>query len=258
MDGSMPGFSVLHYLPKFVQIYPLSWWSYLTISSSATSFFFCLQSFPALGSFQMSCLFASGGPTTGASASTSVLPMNIQGWLPLGLIDLISLQSKGLSRVFSSSTIQKHQFFSAQPLFWSNSHIYPWLLEKPMALTIWTFVSKVMPLLFNMLSSLVIVFLPRSKCLNFMAAVIIHSDFGAQEHKICHCFQFSPSTCHEMTGPDALISVFLILIFKSAWVVFPKNSKRLAVEEVTPPTLWEQAEVRFSLFNQLVYYSFDK
>ena len=168
------------------------------------------------------------------------------------------LLSKGLRRVFSKATIWKHQFFSPQPSFMVNPNFRTWLLKKTIALTIWTFVSKVMPLLFNMLSSLVIVFLPRSKCLNFMAAVIIHSDFGAQEHKICHCFQFSPSTCHEMTGPDALISVFLILIFKSAWVVFPKNSKRLAVEEVTPPTLWEQAEVIFSLFNQLVYYSFDK
>ena len=85
-----------------------------------------------------------------------------------------------------------------------------------MALTVWTFVSKLMPLLFNTLSSLVIVFLPRSKCLNFMAAVIIHSDFGAQENKIRHCFQFFPSTCHEVTGLDALILVFLMLIFKSA------------------------------------------
>ena len=92
----------------------LSWWCYLTISSSAAPFSFCLQSFPASGSFPMSQLFASGDQSIRASVSTSVLPMNIQGWFPLGLIGLISLQSKGLSRVFSSTTIWKHQFFSTQ------------------------------------------------------------------------------------------------------------------------------------------------
>ena len=92
----------------------LSWWCYLIISSSEAPFSFCLQSFPASGSFPMSQLFASGGQSIGASASTSVLPMNIQGWFPLGLTGLISLQSKGLSRVFSSTTIRKHQFFSTQ------------------------------------------------------------------------------------------------------------------------------------------------
>ena len=106
-------------LPEFTQTHVLGVHDAIQPSHPLSSLLF--QSFPALGSFQMSCLFASGGPTTGASASTSVLPMNIQGWLPLGLIDLISLQSKGLSRVFSNSTVQKHQFFSAQPSLWSNS-----------------------------------------------------------------------------------------------------------------------------------------
>ena len=91
----------------------------------------CLQSFPASGSFPMSQLIASGGQSIGASASTPVLPMNIQDWFPLGLAYLISLQSKGLSRVFSNTTVQKHQFFGTQPSLWSNSHIYTWLLEKP-------------------------------------------------------------------------------------------------------------------------------
>ena len=91
----------------------------------------CLQSFPASGSFPMSQLIASGGQSIGASASTPVLPMNIQDWFPLGLAYLISLQSKGLSRVFSNTTVQKHQFFDTQPSLWSNSHIYTWLLEKP-------------------------------------------------------------------------------------------------------------------------------
>ena len=102
---------------------------YLTISSSAAPFSFCLQSFPVSGSFPVSWLFASGGQSIGASAS--VLPMNIEDWFPLGLTGLISLQSKGLSRVFSDTTVQKHQFFGTQPSLSFNSHIHTWLLEKP-------------------------------------------------------------------------------------------------------------------------------
>ena len=110
--------------------YPLSWWCYLTISSSVIPFS-CLQSFPASGSFPLSQLFTSGGQSTGASASEIVLPMNIQGWFHLGLTGLISLPSKGLSRVFSRTTIQKHEFFGTQqPSLWSNSQILIWLLEK--------------------------------------------------------------------------------------------------------------------------------
>ena len=93
-------------------------------------FSFCLQSFPASRFISTSRLFASGGQSLRVSASASVLPMNIQDWFPLGLTGLISLQSKGLSRVFSSTTIQRHQFFKAQPSLWSNSHIRTWLLEK--------------------------------------------------------------------------------------------------------------------------------
>ena len=110
---------------------PLSWWCHSTISSSVVPFSSYLQSFPASGSFLMSELFVSGGQSIGASASALVLPMNIQDWFPLGLTNLISLQSKGLSRVFSNTTVWKHQFFSAQPLLWSNSHIHTWLMEKP-------------------------------------------------------------------------------------------------------------------------------
>ena len=109
---------------------PLSQWCYLIISSSSVPFSFCLQSFSASGSFPMSWLFPSSGQSNGASASASVLPMNIQGWFPLGLTRLISLWSKGVSRVFSSTTIQEHQFFSAQSSLWSNSYICTWLLEK--------------------------------------------------------------------------------------------------------------------------------
>ena len=91
----------------------------------------CPQSFPASGSFPMSQLFTSGGQSTGVSASTSVLPMNTQDWSPLGWTGWISLQSKGLPRVFSNTTVQKHQFFGAQLSLESNSHIHTWRLEKP-------------------------------------------------------------------------------------------------------------------------------
>ena len=110
---------------------PLRRWCLPTISSSVIPFSSHLQSFPASGSFQMSLFFASGGQSTGVSASVSVLLMNIQDWFPLGWTSWISLQSKGLSRVFSNTTVQKHQFFSAQLSLWPNSHIHTWLLEKP-------------------------------------------------------------------------------------------------------------------------------
>ena len=110
---------------------PLSHWCHLSISSSVVPFSSCLQSFPTSGSFQMSQLFASGGQNIGVSASASVLPMNIQDWFPSGWTGWISLQSKGLSNVLSNTTVQKHQFFSAQPSSQSISHIHIWLLEKP-------------------------------------------------------------------------------------------------------------------------------
>ena len=109
---------------------PSSWWCHPTILSSVISFSSHLQSFPASGTFSMSQLFASGGQSIGASASASVLPMNIQDWFPLELTGWISLQSKGLSRVFCSTTFWKHQFFRTQPSLRSNSHTQTWLLEK--------------------------------------------------------------------------------------------------------------------------------
>ena len=109
---------------------PLSWWCHPTISPSVVPFS-CLQFYSASGSCLMCWLFTSGGQSTGVSASASVLPMNIQDWFPLGWTGWISLQSKGISRVFSNTTVQKHQFFSAQPTSWSNSHIHIRLLEKP-------------------------------------------------------------------------------------------------------------------------------
>ena len=111
---------------------PLSWWCHPIISSSVILLFSsCLQSFPASGSFQKSQLFTLGSQSIGVSASASVLPMNIQDWFPLGWTGWISLQSKGLSRVFSSTTIWKHQFFGPQTSLWYNSQICTWLLEKP-------------------------------------------------------------------------------------------------------------------------------
>ena len=106
-------------------------WCHPMISSSVIPFPSRLQFFPTSGSFPMSQFFTLGGQSIGVSASASVLPMNIQGWFPLGLTAWISLQSKGLSRVFSNTTVQKHQFFSAQLSLLSSSHIHTWLLEKP-------------------------------------------------------------------------------------------------------------------------------
>ena len=110
---------------------PVSQWCHPAFSSFVAPFSFCLQPFPASRSFQMNRLFTSGGQSVGTSASASVLPMNIQVWFPLGLTGLISLLSKGFSRVFSSTTVWMHQFFGAQPFLLSSSHIHTWLLEKP-------------------------------------------------------------------------------------------------------------------------------
>ena len=181
---------------------PLSRWCHPTISTSVIPFSSRLQTFPALGSFPMSQLFTSGGQSIGVSASTSVLPMNIQDWFPLGLTGLIFVQSKGLSRVFSNTTVQRHQFFGTQLSLWSNSHIHTWLLEKTIALTRWTFVDKVISLLFNMLSRVVIAFLPRSNHLLISwLQFTICSDFGAVSF---HCFPiylpWSDGTgCHDFS-----------------------------------------------------------
>ena len=110
---------------------PSSRWCHPPISSSVVPFSSCPQSLPASASFPMSQLFAGGGQSIGVSASASVIPMNIQDWFPLGWTGWMSLQSKGLSRVFSNTTVQKHQFFGTQLSSQSDSHIHTWLLEKP-------------------------------------------------------------------------------------------------------------------------------
>ena len=131
MDCSTPGFPYPASTPAACSnSRPLNQWCHPTISSSVIPFS-CLQSFPASGSFLISRLFLSGDQSTGASVSSSVLPKDIKDWFPSGLTGLISLQSKRLSRVFSNTTVQKHQFFGTQLSLWSNSHIHTWLLEKP-------------------------------------------------------------------------------------------------------------------------------
>ena len=193
-----------------------------SVISSSVVPFSCLQSFPASGSFPMSQFFTSCGQSTAASASTSVLPMNIQDWFLLGLTGLISLQSKGLSRVFSNTTVQKYKFFGTLPSLWSNSHIYTYdvwcMYGKTIASTRQTFVSKVIPLLFNMLSRFIIAFLPRSKCLLISglqspSAVIL----APKKVKYVTVSIVSPSICHEMMGPDAKVFVFWMLSFKPAF-----------------------------------------
>ena len=118
MECNIPGLPVHHQLPEFTQIHvPLSRWCHPTISSSVIPFSSHLQSFPASGSFQMSQFFASGGQSIGASASAPVPPVNIQGWFPLGFTGLISLQSKELSGIFSSTIFWRHRFFGVSLLY---------------------------------------------------------------------------------------------------------------------------------------------
>ena len=145
MDGMcciMPGFPVPHHLPEFGQVHVHCVGDTIRPSSSVAPFS-CLQSFPTSGSFPVGWLFAPGGQSIGVSASASVLPMNIQNWFPLGLTGLISLWSKGLSRVLPNTIVQKYHFFSAQPSLWSNlSHPYM-TTGKSIVLTRWTFVGNV-------------------------------------------------------------------------------------------------------------------
>ena len=183
-------------------------------SSSPSVAPFCPQSFPASGSFPVSQLFTSGDLSIGASASASVLPMSIQGWLPFRLTDWISLQSKGLSKVFSNTTVQKHQFFGCSAFFMVLVLHQYMTTRKTIALTIWTFVRKVISLLFNILSRFAIAFLPGS---DFMAAVTIRSDVRAQEQEICQCLHLVPFYVPWSHGLDAMTLVFWMLSFEPAF-----------------------------------------
>ena len=158
----------------------------------------------------MNQLFTSGDQSIGASTSTSVLPMNIQDWFPLGLTGLISLLSKGLSRVFSNTTVQK-LLLQRSALFMVQLYV---TTGKTIVLTIQTFVGKVMSLLFNMLSRFFIAFLPRSKhlsisCLHSPSAVILEP----RKIKSVTVSIISTSICHEVMGPDAMILFFLNVEF---------------------------------------------
>jgi len=194
---------------------PLCQWCIPTISSSVIPFSSCPQSFPTSGSFPMSQLFISGGQSIGVSASTSLLPMNTQDRFPLEWTGEISLQPKGLSRVFSNITT-KHQFFSSQLSSQSNSHIHTWPLDKTIALTRQTFVDKVISLLFSMLSRLVITFFPRSNCLliswlQSWVAVIL-------EPRKIKSATVSPSICHELIGPDACYPYIIQLMTSEKFI----------------------------------------
>ena len=160
----------------------------------------------------MSWLFTSGGQIVGAPASASVLLMNIQGWFPLGLTGLTSLLSNGVSRVFSSTTVWKHQFFDSQPFSWFNTQLYMTTV-KTIDLTIQTFVGKMIFLLFNTLSSFVIAFFPRSKQLLISWLQSLSTVILEPKKIICHCFHFYPSIRHEVMGPDSMILVFMNVEF---------------------------------------------
>ena len=193
---------------------PLSQWCHPTISSSVIPFSSCLQSFPASGSFPMSQFFTSGSQSIGVTALASVLPMNIQFWFPTGLTGLISLQFKGLSRVFSNITVQKHQFFGAQLSLQSILHPYM-TTGKTIALTRWTFVGKVMSLFFNTLSGFVSSFSSNEQVsFNFMSAVTIHREFGAQWNIVCHCFHCVPIYLPWSVGFRCFDLSFWMLNFK--------------------------------------------
>ena len=239
---------VPHQLPVYSNSCPLSQWCHPTISSSVIPFASCLQSFPASGSFPMSQFFASGGQSIGVSASASVLPMNIQDWFPLGWTGWISLLSKGLSRVFSNTTVPK--------LWWINSSgsaffivqlLHPYMTtRKTIALTRWTFVDKVISLLLNILSSLVITFLPRSKrllisWLQSPSAVLLEP----KKIKSATVSIVFPSICHEVMGPDAMIFVFWRLSFKPTFSLSSFTFKRKSLSRVwlftTPWTAVYQA-----------------
>ena len=193
---------------------PLSWWCHPAISSSIIPFSSLLQSFPTSGSFQMSHRFSSGSQSIWLSASTSVLPINIQDWFPLGWTGWFSLLSKGLKSLLQhcsskASILRRSAFFIVQ-----LSHSYM-TTGKTIALTRWTFVGKVISLLFNIVSSLVIMFLPRSKCLFISwlqspSAVILEP----QKIKSDNVSTVSPSIAHEVMGLDAMIFVFRMLNFK--------------------------------------------
>ena len=217
----MPGFSVLHYLQEFAQIH-VHWVNDAIQPSHPVVPFSRPESFPASRSFPMSQLFPSGGQSIGAPAS--ILPMNIQDWFPLGLTGLIPLQSKGLSSLLQHHNLK--EFILQWLAFFMVQLLHPHMTTgKTIALTRWTFVGKVMSLLFNMLSRLVITFLPRSKRLLISWLQSPSAGILESQKIVCHCFHcfpISPFICHEVDqmGPDAIILVFWMFSFKATFPLF--------------------------------------
>ena len=236
---------------------PLSQRCHPTFSFSVVPSSSCLQSFPESGSFPMSQLITSGGQSVRVSASASVLPMNIQDWFPL-LTGLISLQPKELSRVFSNTTVQKYQFFSTQVSLQPNFHIHTWLPEKPLTLTRWTFVGKVMSLLFNTWSRLVIAFLPRSKHLliswlqSWSAVTLEPPTIKSLSLSIV-----SPFICHEVMGLDALILVFWILSSKPTFSLssFTFIKRRFSSSSLSSIRVVSSVYLRLLIFLQAILIS---
>ena len=190
---------------------PFSQWRHPTISS-------CPQSFPASGSFPKSPLFTAGGQSIWASVSASILLMNIQDWFLLGLTGLISLQSKGLSRVLQHHSLKASILLHSAFLIVRLSHSYM-TTGKTIALTKQTYVGKVISLIFNMLSRFVITFLPRSNCLLISwlqspSAVILEP----KKIKSATASTVSPSICHEVMGPNVIILVCWMLSFKPTFL----------------------------------------
>ena len=164
-DFSTTGSSVIHYLLELAQIH-VHWVRYTLYFILRRPLLLLTSIFPNSSVFSNESTLSNRWPKIRASASASVLPINIQVWFPLGLTGLISLHFKGLSRVFSSMTIQNHQFLSTQPSLWTNSHIHPHMITvETIALTIQIFAGKMMSLLFNMLSRFLTAFFPMNKSL---------------------------------------------------------------------------------------------
>ena len=220
--------------------------------SSSVVPFSRLQSFPDSGSFSRVSSSYQVAKVFGISASASVLPVNIQDWLPLGLTGWISLQSKGLSRVFSNTTVQKHSFFGTQTKpFFTVQLSHPYITTgKTIALTRCIFVGKVISLLSNTLSRLVIAFLPKSKHLLISwqqspSAVILEPP----KIKSVTVFIVSPSLCHEVMGPDAMIFVFWMLSFKPAFSLSTFTfTKRLFSSSLSAIRVMSSSHLRLLIF----------
>ena len=218
MNCSTLGFPVLHYLLEFAQTHVHQVGDAIQPSHPVVPFSSCLQSFPASESFPMSWLFISCGQSIGASASVSVLPMNIQSWFPLWLTCMFSLLSKKLSRVFSSKHHNLKASFLQHSAYCMAQLSHPYMTTgKTIALTRQTFVSKIISLLFNMLSKLVIAFLPRSKHLLISwrqspSAVVLEPP----KIKSLTVSIVSPSIWNEVMGQYAMMLVFWMLKFRPA------------------------------------------